>query len=71
MIFDEVYVKYCKAFGLPCENYDTFCKKLKKEFSLDDCKPTINGKRVSCWKGVMLNPKYATKSEQTRLEEII
>ncbi len=69
--FHEAYKSYCEKYALPPKNYDAFCKSLKNDFNYEDSKRTINEIRVSCWKGILLNPEYAPKTEQTRLEEMI
>lgn len=69
--FYQAYIQYCKKYSLPMERYDPFCKILMKEFGFEDTRPTINDARVWCWKHLILNPDYAPKTEQKKLEELI
>ena len=63
------YEIYCKKFAIPPEKFDNFCRILKNRFQFDDRekRPEINGKRVRVWAGILLNPDYAPKTEQTRI----
>jgi hypothetical protein len=66
--FYDAYVSYCKEHGLPFDSYDVHCKNLKKNFRFDDSKLTIDGKRVHCWNGILLIPKYSSTDDQTSLD---
>jgi putative DNA primase/helicase len=63
-----MYNLYCSEHGLPFEGYQNFCKCMTNELDIIDTRPLINDERVQCWKGILLNPQYAPKTDQTRLE---
>jgi len=71
MLFYNAYVSYCKEYTLPYESYDLHCKNLKKDFGFKnrESKPTVDGKRIHCWKGINLIPKYDPKTTQLALTE--
>jgi putative DNA primase/helicase len=63
-----VYCLFCNRHALPFEGYQNFCKNMTKAVdNLQDYRPLIGGERVQCWKGILLNPEYAPKTEQTTL----
>jgi putative DNA primase/helicase len=64
-----IYTLFCSQHGLPFEGYQSFCKSITREVeNLQDSRPLIDGVRVQCWKGILLTPEYAPKTDQTRLE---
>ena len=63
-----IYNLFCNKYSLPFERYQTFCKSMLNELDLKDARPLLDGERVQCWKGILLKPEYAQKTEQTRLD---
>ena len=63
-----IYNLYCSENGLPFLTYTNFCKRIKAEINnIEEFRPLIDGERVQCWKGILLNPEYAPKTEQKTL----
>jgi putative DNA primase/helicase len=63
-----IYNLFCNKQGLPFDTYQNFCKNMTKQIeNIRDYRPEIEGQRVQCWKGILLNPEYAPKTEQKRL----
>ena len=68
----SAYVMFCEKYRLPKERYDHFCKMFKNKFRLTDFRPrdpNNKEKRLECWKGIILIPPYAPKTQQTTLPD--
>ena len=64
------YCEYCRDNKLPAVSEQTFHKKIHQYVRVEDYRPRINGKRVTCWKGIRFKQKEEREEETKRLEEL-
>ena len=58
------YCEYCRENKLPAVSEQTFHKKIHQYVRVEDYRPRIEGKRVTCWKGIRLKEKEAVNIDE-------
>ena len=52
----NVFTEYCRLRGLPIVTQNTFYKNLPQHASIADFRPTVEGKRLHCFRGLRYKP---------------
>lgn len=60
-----VYQVWSEEQDNPVKPKQTFSKKLKREYGIEDCYPTIDGDRVYCYRGIELNGDDRTNDDSS------
>lgn len=60
------YCDYCRKNKMPVEAENYFHKELQAKIRIEDYRPSLDNKRVQCWRGIKLNdfnPKFERREE--------
>jgi P4 family phage/plasmid primase-like protien len=66
-IKDELYnafKSYCKQNGYPVYSERKFVDGLKREVSISECRPSVNGQQKRAWQGIRLLPSTSCSNSQ-------
>lgn len=65
------FIDYCNQQKLPLKAKNTFSMELSKHAKVEEYRPLIDGRRVTCYRGIVFTPYDSTMSNTTEEENSV